>query len=484
MSHLAHHPNLIAGQWRDGPGVRADINPSDTTDVVGYYSTADAEQAGEAVAAVAAAAPGWAATPGAARGEILDRAGTELLGRSAELGEQLAREEGKTLPEAVAEVARAGQLLKFHAGQALRNAGEHLDSVRPGVEVTVTREPVGVVSIITPWNFPIAIPAWKIAPALAYGNTVVFKPAESVPASAWALVDALHRAGLPPGVLNLVMGRGRDIGDILTGSPEVGAISLTGSVSTGERVLRAATRRRARVQLEMGGKNPLIIADDADLDLAVEVALHGSYGSTGQRCTASSRLVVADRLHDEFVDKLWTRLEKWQVGDARAEGTDMGPVVDAQQLAQDLHYIEIARKEGAQLLGGEQLERERPGYYLQPALLVGTGNDDTVNREEIFGPVASVIRVADYDEAVSVANDTEFGLTAGIVTRSLARAGDFRRRSTAGMVMVNVPTAGVDFHVPFGGRGASSYGPREQGTAAREFFTATKTSYIAAGVPD
>ncbi len=478
------HPNLIAGQWQDGADARADINPSDTSDVVGRYALADAEQARSAVVAAAEAAAGWAATPGAVRGEILDRAGGELLDRSAELGDLLAREEGKTLPEAVAEVVRAGQLLKFHAGQAVRNVGEHLESLRPGIEVTVTREPVGVVSLITPWNFPIAIPAWKIAPALAYGNTVVFKPADAVPASAWALVDALQRAGLPPGVLNLVMGRGRDIGDVLTGSPEVAAVSFTGSVATGERVLSAATGRKSRVQLEMGGKNPLVIDDDADLDLAVEVALQGSYGSTGQRCTASSRLIVADRVHDEFVDKLWGRLQTWRVDDARAPGTDMGPVVDESQLAQDLQYIEVAGKEGAEVRGGEQLQRARPGHYLQPALLVGTRSADTVNREEVFGPVASVIRVDDHDEAVAVANDTEFGLTAGIVTRSLARATDFRRRSTAGMVMVNVPTAGVDYHVPFGGRRGSSYGPREQGTAAREFFTVSKTSYVAAGAPD
>jgi acyl-CoA reductase-like NAD-dependent aldehyde dehydrogenase len=476
-------PNLIAGDWREGVEARPDVNPSDTTDVVGHFAAADAEQARTAVAAAAEAAAGWAATPGAVRGEILDRAGAELLARSRELGDLLAREEGKTLPEAVAEVTRAGQVLKFHAGQAVRNAGEHLDSLRPGIEVTVTREPVGVVSVITPWNFPIAIPAWKIAPALAYGNTVVFKPADGVPASAWALVDALHRAGVPAGVLNLVMGRGRDIGDVLTGSPEVAAVSFTGSVSTGERVLTAATARRARVQLEMGGKNPLVIEDDADLELAVEVALQGSYGSTGQRCTASSRLVVVDRVHDEFVDKLWTRLQSWRVDDARTAGADMGPVVDADQLAQDLHYIELAGKEGAEVRGGRLLERARPGHYLEPALLVGTRPSDTVNREEVFGPVASVIRVRDHEEAVAVANDTEFGLTAGVVTRSLARASDFRRRSTAGMVMVNVPTAGVDFHVPFGGRQGSSYGPREQGTAAREFFTVSKTSYVQAGAP-
>lgn len=474
-------PNLIAGQWRAGVEDVPNINPSDTADVVDRYGWADADQARAAVAAAAEAAPGWAATTGAGRAEILDRAGAEVLDRTDELGDLLAREEGKTLPEAVAEVVRAGQLLKFHAGQAVRNVGEHVESVRPGIEVTVTREPVGVVSVITPWNFPIAIPAWKIAPALAYGNAVVFKPAENVPACAWALVDILHRSGVPAGVLNLVMGRGAELGPVLTGATEVSAVSFTGSAATGAHVLAAATAGRAAVQLELGGKNPLVVADDADLDLAVDVALQSAYGSTGQRCTASSRLVVVDGVHDEFVARLWSRLRSWRVDDARAAGTDMGPVVDAVQLDKDLRYLAVAADEGAEVRGGRRLDRARPGHYLEPALLVGTRPSDTINRDEVFGPVASVIRVADHDEAVAVANDTDLGLSAGIVTRSLARATDFRRRSTAGMVMVNVPTAGVDFHVPFGGRRGSSYGPREQGTAAREFFTTSKTSYVWAG---
>ncbi|MGI5460972.1 aldehyde dehydrogenase family protein [Streptomyces sp. CA-249302] len=477
------HRNLIGGQWQDGHGVTLNVNPSDTGDVIGDYALADAEQARAAVAAAAEAAPGWARTTGAARAEILDRAGEELLRRRDELGDLLAREEGKTLPEAVAEVVRAGQILRFQAGQALRLTGEHVESVRPGVEVTVTREPVGVVTVVTPWNFPVAIPAWKIAPALAHGNTVVFKPAELVPGSAWALVDVLHRAGLPAGVLNLVMGRGRDIGDVITGAPQVSAVSFTGSTATGERVLRAAQAHRARVQLEMGGKNPLVVADDCDLHLAVDLALQGSFGSTGQRCTASSRLVVMDAVHDAFVERLGAAMRALTVDDARKPGTDMGPVVDATQLEQDLEYVRIAAFEGADVIGGERLERSAAGFYLAPALAVGTRPGDTVNREEVFGPLASVIRVADYDEAVEVAGDTEFGLTAGLVTTSLARATDFRRRSTAGMVMINVPTAGVDFHVPFGGRGASSYGPREQGAAAREFFTTSKTAYVAAGDP-
>jgi acyl-CoA reductase-like NAD-dependent aldehyde dehydrogenase len=475
--------NLIDGEWIAGADASSNVNPSDTADMIGEYALASVAQAEEAVAAARAAAGPWARTTGWQRFEVLDRAGDEVLRRQDELGDLLAREEGKTLPEAVGEVVRAAQILKFHAGQAVRDGGEQMGSVRPGVDVTVTREPVGVVTIITPWNFPIAVPAWKVAPALAYGNTVVLKPAELVPASAWELIDILHRAGLPPGVLNLVMGRGRDIGDTIVGHPDVDAVTFTGSVATGRRVLSTAQVHRARVQLEMGGKNPLIVLDDADLEVAVVCAIQGSFYSTGQRCTASSRLVVTEGIHDAFVARLTKRLHELVVDDARKPGTDIGPVVDASQLAVDEHYIGIGRKEGATVLGGERVERATAGHYLAPALLVGTSNDQTINREEVFGPVASVIRVGDYDEALAVANDTEFGLTSGLCTTSLAAASHFRRNSTAGMVMVNLPTAGVDFHVPFGGRRSSSYGPREQGTYAREFYTTVKTAYVAAGDP-
>src|SRR6478736_4106678 len=476
--------NYIGGEWVDSASgdTFESFNPA-SGDTIGTFPRSTAEDVDRAVAAAKAAYEDWRLVPAPKRGEILYRFANLLMEEKEGLTDLMAREMGKVKAEAGGDVQEAIDMSLYMAGEGRRLFGQTTPSeLRDKFNMSV-RQPIGVVGAITPWNFPIAIPSWKIAPALVFGNTVVFKPADAVPASAWALVDALHRAGLPPGVLNLVMGRGSEIGDVLTGSAEVAAVSFTGSVPTGERVLAAATRRRARVQLEMGGKNPLVIADDADLDLAVEVAVQGSYGSTGQRCTASSRLIVADRVHDDFVDRLGKRLQGWRVGDARADGTDMGPVVDEAQLSQDLHYIALAAKEGAEVLGGQQLQLDQPGHYLTPALLVGTQTADTVNREEIFGPVASVIRVADRDEAVAVANDTEFGLTAGIVTRSLARATDFRRRSGAGMVMVNVPTAGVDFHVPFGGRGGSSYGPREQGSAAREFFTVSKTSYVAAGAP-
>ena len=475
---MSTYANFIDGTWREGATTAPNISPSDLSDVIGDFARADVAQSEEAIAAASAAQPGWASRPPGDRFAVLDAAGAELAARAGELGELLSREEGKTRAEGIAEARRAAQILKFHAGEALRNPGELLPSVRPGVEVLVSREPVGVVSIITPWNFPIAIPAWKIAPALAYGNAVVFKPAELVPASAWHLVDILNRAGLPPGVLNLVMGSGREIGDTLVGDRRVDAVSFTGSTSTGHRVRTMAQSHGARVQLEMGGKNPLVVLDDADLDAAVAGAREGAFGSTGQRCTASSRLIVTSGVHDEFVERLRTAMRETTVGHALDPATGMGPVVDESQLDQDLRYIDVARQEGATVLGGELLEAPTKGHFLGPALAVGTDNADTINREEVFGPVASIIRVDDLEHAIVVANDTDFGLTSGIYTASLAAATRFRQESTAGMVMVNLPTAGVDFHVPFGGRGASSYGAREQG-GARDFYTTTKTSYVA-----
>jgi aldehyde dehydrogenase (NAD+) len=341
------------------------------------------------------------------------------------------------------------------------------------------REPLGVVGLITPWNFPIAIPAWKAAPALAYGNAVILKPAALVPASAWALVDILVRAGVPEGVLGLVFGPGGEIGSALVESDGVDAISFTGSVETGRGIAVACAERGVRVQLEMGGKNPLVVLDDADLEIAVDCALQGAYFSTGQRCTASSRLIVGEGIHDRFVARLVERLRETQVGNALDPATAIGPVVDERQLQQDIDYLAIGRDEGAELaFGGRRLERATQGHFLEPALFVGATNDMRIAREEIFGPVAAVIRVAGYDEALAVANDTQFGLCSGICTTSLRHAAHYRRHADAGMVMVNLPTAGVDFHVPFGGRKGSSYGPREQGSYAREFYTQVKTAYV------
>jgi len=472
------HRNLIAGDWVEGEGETENINPSDTSDVVGRYARASRADAEQAIAAAKAAFPAWSRSGIQQRHDILHRASDEILARKDELGRLLAREEGKTLVEATGEVARAGQVFAFFAGEALRLAGELVPSVRPGIEVMVQREPVGVVGLITPWNFPIAIPAWKLAPAIVYGNTVVFKPADLVPGCAWALADILDRAGLPKGVLNLVMGSGSVVGQAILDSPDVDGISFTGSVATGRRVAEASVRHMRRFQLEMGGKNPLVVLDDADLKTAVECAANGAFFSTGQRCTASSRLIVQAGIHDRFVAALTERMQGLVVDDALKDGTHIGPVVDGKQLQQDQDYIRIGQEEGARLAwGGERLSRASDGFYLQPALFIETTPEMRINREEIFGPVASVVRVSTYEEALAVANDTPFGLSAGICTSSLKYATDFRRNSEAGMVMVNLPTAGVDYHVPFGGRKASSFGPREQGRYAAEFYTTVKTTY-------
>jgi acyl-CoA reductase-like NAD-dependent aldehyde dehydrogenase len=480
MERVERFGNYIAGRWMEGATWSVNRNPSDTRDVIGEYAQADEAQVEEATEAARAAFPVWSNSGVQERSEILDRVGNALLARREELGRQLAREEGRALPDALAEVGRAAQIFKFFAGEALRLTGELIASTRPGVEVAVTREPVGVVGIIAPWNVPLAIPAWKIAPALAFGNCVVFKPAELVPASAWTLTRLLVEAGVPAGVFNLVMGPGRLIGPKLAHSRAVSAISFTGSVATGAGLAQQAIRGGKKLQLEMGGKNALVVLDDADLDVSIACALDGAFFWTGQRCTASSRLVVTQGIHERFIAGLTAKMQALQVGHALQAGTQLGPVVDERQLNQDLQYIEIARREGGTLIGGERLERETPGYYLAPALITGTDNSMRINREEVFGPVASVIRVRDYEEALHVANDTEFGLSSGICTTSLKYASDFRRRSEAGLVTVNLPTAGVDYHVPFGGRKASSYGPREQGRYAAEFYTTVKTTYIRA----
>lgn len=476
--------NFIGGEWVDGSGVTRNINPSNTNDVVGEYARADKAQTEKAIAAAKAAFPAWARATPQERYDALNKISLEILSRKEELGRLLAREEGKTLPEGIGEVARAGQIFAFFAGEALRLTGEKGPSVRPGLDVEITREPLGVVGMITPWNFPIAIPAWKIAPALCYGNTVVFKPAELVPGSAHALSEIIARSGLPAGVFNLVVGSGSVVGQTLLEHPDVAAISFTGSVSTGRKIAQACvlSTPMKKFQLEMGGKNPLVVLDDADIKVAVECAVNGAYFSTGQRCTASSRLIVTAGIHDRFVEALTERLKGLSVDDALKAGVHVGPVVDQSQLDQDLRYLKVGKDEGAKLYwGGELLNRETPGYYLQPALFTEATNAMRIAREEIFGPVAAVIRARNYEEALAIANDTEFGLASGICTTSLKYASHYKRNSEAGMVMVNLPTAGVDYHVPFGGRKGSSYGAREQGSYAREFYTTVKTAYTNPG---
>lgn len=479
---MALYKNFINGEWIAGVDAKENINPSDISDVVGEYAQADKAQTEAAIAAAQAAVSAWAATTPQQRADILETAGIELLARREEIGRLLSREEGKPLANGIAETMRAAQIFKFFAQEALRIEGMSVASVRAGVDVAVTREPLGVVGLICPWNFPIAIPAWKMAPALAFGNTVVFKPADLVPGTAWALVEILSRAGLPKGVLNLVIGRGSVVGQAMLDSRGVNAISFTGSVETGAKVAMACSKRGAKYQLEMGGKNPLVVLDDANIDAAVAASIDGAFYQTGQRCTASSRFVVQSKIHDAFVDKMVVAMKALKVDHALKEGTQVGPVVDEDQMAQDEKYIGIARDEGGELAwGGERLNRDTKGHFLSPALFTNTRNDMRINREEVFGPVASVVKVGSYDEALAVANDTAFGLSSGIFTTSLKYATDFRKKSAAGMVMVNLPTAGVDYHVPFGGRKGSSYGAREQGRYAADFYTSIKTAYTLAG---
>lgn len=475
------HNNLINGEWVKGATYAPNINPSNLADVVGEYAQADVQQLQAAVASAQKAFPAWSTSGIQARADALDKIGNEILARKDELGTLLAREEGKTRNEGIGEAARAGNIFKFFAGECLRLSGETLPSVRPGIGVEITREPLGVIGLITPWNFPIAIPAWKIAPALAYGNCVVLKPADLVPGCAWALAEIISRSGIPAGVFNLVMGRGSVVGNALVSHPGIAAVSFTGSVEVGQRIAQTCAVHLKKVQLEMGGKNPQVVLDDADLAVAVELSVQSAFYSTGQRCTASSRFIVTDRIYPAFIAAMQTRMQAIKVGDALQAGVDVGPVASLAQLEQDLSYVAIGKSEGANLLaGGERLTRATDGFYMSPALLVDSTPTMRINREEVFGPVASVIRVADYEEALAVANDTPFGLSAGIATTSLKYATHFKRHSQAGMVMVNLPTAGVDYHVPFGGRKGSSYGSREQGKYAQEFFTTVKTAYVLA----
>ena len=480
-----NYKNYIAGAWCDGDATIENINPSDLTDSIGHYAQASRRQLNDALDAAASAQKQWAKTGLEARQTILMNIGNELMARREELGQLLSREEGKPLAEGMGEIYRAGQFFTYYAAETLRQIGDTADSVRAGIEIDVRREPIGVVAIISPWNFPTATAVWKIAPALAFGNAVIWKPANIVPASAVALAEIIARQDMPAGLFNLVMGPGGAIGQGLVESPAINAISFTGSVEVGKKIAATAITNLTKIQMEMGSKNALAVMDDGDLDIAVAAALGGAFGGTGQKCTASSRLVVHAKVHDAFVDKLTAGAQAMVVDHALKDGTLIGPVVSQTQLHENLAWVDRAKAEGGDILcGGTRVTRDTDGYFMTPAVVAGTKNSWQINREEMFAPIACVIKVDSYDEAVNVVNDTHFGLTSGIITKSLARATDFRRRAQTGVVTINLPTAGTDYHVPFGGRGSSSYGPREQGRYAEEFYTTVKTSYIAAGQPD
>ena len=473
-------PLFINGQWIETNNTIENVNPSDTSDVIGHYAQASADEVEQAIVSARQGAKLWGAAPLETRYQVLMSIGNELIERSEPLGELLSREEGKTRAEGVGEVVRSGQFFHYFAAEVHRQIDQRVDSVRPGVEVETRREPVGVVGVISPWNFPMATAVWKIAPALAFGNAVVFKPANLVPGSAWALTEIVSRqAALPAGSFNLIMGKGSTVGDQLVNSDKIDAVTFTGSLPVGRQVASATAANLVKCQLEMGSKNALIVAADADIEVAVNAAFIGAFSGTGQKCTASSRLIVDASLHDEFVARLKAKLEDTVVGPALDAGVEMGPVASEQQLSENLNWIEQGVKDGATLAcGGQRLQLSKPGYYMSPALLIGTTNAMQINREELFAPIACVIKANDYEHALTILNDTEFGLTAGIVTRSLATASDFKKRAESGCVMINLPTAGTDYHVPFGGRKRSSFGPREQGQHAREFYTIVKTIYL------
>jgi alpha-ketoglutaric semialdehyde dehydrogenase len=470
---------FIAGEWRDGVRTGADINPSRPSEQVAQVHSGDARLAAEAVQAARDAFPAWRSMPPPLRGDILRKAADLLDQRAEQVGRDLTREEGKTLMEGIGETKRAVAILRYYAAQTLEPDGETFPSHSPATFLYARREPVGVVAAITPWNFPIAIPAWKIAPALAYGNTVVWKPAEIVPLTAKHLLQALVDAGLPKGVLNLVIGRGREIGDTLVTHEAVDAITFTGSNGVGRAIQSKAVALGKKVQLELGGKNPSVVLADADLALAAEHVARGAFLSAGQKCTATSRVIVERPILKEFQDRLVAIAESWKLGDPLDADTKVGPVASEDQLNTVQGYLDIGQKDGARVLaGGGRAKELGEGYFIQPTVLADLPADSKVITEEIFGPVAAIIPAGSYEEAVKLANDTPYGLTSALFTRDLGRALRFASDIRTGVVKINQESAGLEFQVPFGGMKESSSGSREQGKAAKEFFTQWKTIYM------
>jgi aldehyde dehydrogenase (NAD+) len=471
--------SFVGGSWRDGDRSTRDLNPAHPDQPVAEVLQAGASLAAQAVEAAATAFPAWRALPAPARGDILRKAADLLEARATDIGRDLTREEGKTLAEGIGETRRAVQILRYYAGQTLEPDGETYPSHSALTFLYARREPVGVVTAITPWNFPIAIPAWKIAPALAYGNSVVWKPAELVPLTAVHLLRALVDAGLPAGVLNLVLGKGSEVGDVLVTHQSVQAITFTGSNAVGRAMQRKAIDQGKKVQLELGGKNPAVVLDDADLDLAAEHVARGAFLSAGQKCTATSRVIVEEAVLGQFQERLAALAGSWKLGDPLESDTRVGPLVSAEQLSTVSGYLDIAHQEGARVLaGGGRANDLGDGYYVRPTVLTDVSPESRVVREEIFGPVVALLPAASYADAIRLANDTRYGLSASVFTNDLSRALRFADDIHAGVVKVNQESAGVEFHVPFGGMQESSSGSREQGRAAREFFTQWKTVYM------
>ena len=475
--------NYINGEWVDSTSGKTfpNVNPANIEETVGLFQASNAEDVDQACRAAAAASLSWADLPATKRGEYLFKAAELLENRLQQVGEEMTREEGKTLPEAIGEVKRAINIFRYFGGEGSRQFTYQVPSERENVLCYTIRKPLGTVALITPWNFPIAIPAWKIAPALITGNTVVIKPASLAPLSSFRLIEALHEAGIPPGVINYVTGSGGSVGDPLTSNPEIRAVSFTGSTSVGGALYKKVSERRIRVQLEMGGKNPTVVLSDADLDYAADILINGAFFSTGQKCTACSRAIIERPIYDALVEKLVDKTRKLKVGNGLDPGVQIGPAVDEEQLNTDLEYIGIARKEGAQLLcGGNRLTGADydKGYFIEPTIFSGVTSEMRVAQEEVFGPVLALMVAEDFEDALRIANDVRFGLSASIVSKDLARVHKFINRIEAGLITVNLPTAGVEYQLPFGGTKESSYGMREQGPQALDFYSESRTVYL------
>ena len=475
--------NYINGEWVDSKSGKTfpNINPANTEETVGLFQASVAEDVGEACRAAAAARTAWADLPATKRGEYLFKAAELLENQLQQLGEEMTREEGKTLPEAIGEVKRAINIFRYFGGEGSRQFTFQVPSERENVLCYTIRKPLGTVALITPWNFPIAIPAWKIAPALIAGNTVVIKPASLAPLSSFRLIEALHEAGIPPGVINYVTGSGGSVGDALTSNAEIKAVSFTGSTSVGAALYKKVSERRIRVQLEMGGKNPTVVLGDADLDYAADILINGAFFSTGQKCTACSRAIIERSVYESLVERLVEKTRKLKVGNGLEAGVQIGPAVDEEQLKTDLEYIRIAKQEGAQLLcGGNRLTGDEydKGYFIEPTIFSGVSSTMRVAQEEVFGPVLVLMVAEDFEDAMRIANDVRFGLSASIVSKDLTRVHQFINRIEAGLITVNLPTAGVEYQLPFGGTKESSYGMREQGPQALDFYSESRTVYL------
>jgi aldehyde dehydrogenase (NAD+) len=470
--------NFVAGEWRPSRSGQTyeKHGPWRPSETVGEFPRSDADDVDDAVRAAADASPAWSRLSGAARGEVLRKAADAVDRRVEQIAQDMTLEMGKPIREARMEAARMAQILRFFAGEGLRETGERYEQAATGSVVYTMRRPLGVVALITPWNFPAAIPAWKAAPALVYGNTVVMKLAQEAPLTGLHLAACFEEGGIPAGVFNVVVGRGSEVGTPLVEHPLVRAISFTGSVAVGVQVREQATAAGKRVQLELGGHNPLIVMADADLDRAAEAAYAGAFWSAGQKCTATRRILVEDGVYDDFRARLVARVEKGVVGDPTDPTTEVGPIVNESQLEEVLAGIEKGRADGGTVVaGGERVDED--AYLVAPTLFEGLADDAFLSCQEVFGPVTSLYRFSSLDEALQRANAVEYGLSASIFTSSLASARRFAQEIEAGIVRINGQTAGADVHVPFGGVKNSGFGPHEQGRAAMEFYTEVVTVY-------